>query len=66
VQAAVAALPPKYRIAVLLRYFDDLSYEEMASALSCSIGTVASRLNRAHRLLATRLAPLRATLDGGD
>lgn len=66
VQAAIAALPPKYRIAVLLRYFDDLSYEEMASALSCSIGTVASRLNRAHRLLATRLAPLRATLDGGD
>jgi RNA polymerase sigma-70 factor, ECF subfamily len=33
VRAAVASLPPKFRIAVLLRYFDDLSYEEMAKAL---------------------------------
>jgi RNA polymerase sigma-70 factor, ECF subfamily len=55
VRAAVAGLPPKFRIAVLLRYFDDLSYEEMAKALSCSMGTVASRLNRGHKLLAERL-----------
>lgn len=43
VRAAVAALPPKFRIAVLLRYFEDRSYEEMAKALHCSMGTVASR-----------------------
>ena len=55
VRAAVAALPPKFRIAVLLRYFDDLSYEQMAKALSCSMGTVASRLSRGHKLLAVRL-----------
>jgi RNA polymerase sigma-70 factor (ECF subfamily) len=55
VRAAVAALPPKFRIAVLLRYFDDLSYEQMAKALSCSMGTVASRLSRGHKLLAERL-----------
>jgi len=55
VQAAVAALPPKFRIAVLLRYFEDLSYEEMARALHCSMGTVASRLSRGHKLLAERL-----------
>jgi RNA polymerase sigma-70 factor, ECF subfamily len=55
VRAAVASLPPKFRIAVLLRYFDDLSYEEMAKALRCSMGTVASRLNRGHKLLAERL-----------
>jgi RNA polymerase sigma-70 factor (ECF subfamily) len=55
VRAAVASLPPKFRIAVLLRYFDDLSYEEMAKALSCSMGTVASRLNRGHKMLAERL-----------
>jgi RNA polymerase sigma-70 factor (ECF subfamily) len=59
VQAAVAALPEKFRIAVLLRYFEDFSYEQMAEALDCSMGTVASRLNRGHRLLAERLKELR-------
>jgi RNA polymerase sigma-70 factor (ECF subfamily) len=55
VRAAVASLPPKFRIAVLLRYFDDLSYDEMAKALRCSAGTVASRLSRGHKMLAERL-----------
>jgi RNA polymerase sigma-70 factor (ECF subfamily) len=55
VRAAVSALPPKFRIAVLLRYFDDLSYEQMAQALHCSVGTVASRLSRGHKILAERL-----------
>jgi RNA polymerase sigma-70 factor, ECF subfamily len=55
VRAAVAALPPKFRIAVLLRYFDDLSYEQMSKALHCSMGTVASRLSRGHKILAERL-----------
>jgi RNA polymerase sigma-70 factor (ECF subfamily) len=55
VRAAVSALPPKFRMAVLLRYFDDLSYEQMAKVLRCSMGTVASRLNRGHKLLAEYL-----------
>ncbi len=55
VRAAVSTLPAKFRIAVLLRYFEDLSYEEMAKALGCSMGTVASRLSRGHRILAERL-----------
>jgi RNA polymerase sigma-70 factor, ECF subfamily len=59
VQRAVATLPPKLRAAILLRYFDDLSYSDMANALNCSIGTVASRLSRGHRLLAKKLAPVR-------
>jgi len=59
VRAAVSALPPKFRIAVLLRYFEDLSYEQMASALNCSMGTVASRLSRGHRMLAERLKGLK-------
>jgi RNA polymerase sigma-70 factor (ECF subfamily) len=59
VQLAVSSLPPKFRIAILLRYFEDLSYEEMAKALNCSMGTVASRLSRGHRLLAAKLAPLK-------
>jgi len=55
VRAAVSALPPKFRIALLLRYFDDLSYEQMADALGCSPGTVASRLSRGHKMLAEQL-----------
>lgn len=58
VRAAVSALPPKFRIAVLLRYFEGLSYEQMAKALHCSMGTVASRLSRGHKMLAERLQGL--------
>ena len=59
VQQAIATLPAKLRAAILLRYFDELSYTDMAHALNCSIGTVASRLSRGHRLLAKKLAPIR-------
>jgi RNA polymerase sigma-70 factor, ECF subfamily len=62
VQAAISQLKPKFRIAILLKYFDDLSYEEMAVALQISKGTVASRLNRGHRMLAQKLAHLRSAL----
>jgi RNA polymerase sigma-70 factor (ECF subfamily) len=62
VQDAIAQLPPKLRIAILLRYIDDLEYTDIAAALHCSIGTVSSRLSRAHRALAERLAPLRAAV----
>src|SRR5260370_42561388 len=55
VRAAVASLPPKFRIAVLLRYLDDLSYGEMAKALRCSMGTVASRLSRGQKMRPERL-----------
>jgi len=55
VRAAVSALPAKFRIVVLLRYFDALSYEQMAEVLHCSMGTVASRLSRGHKILAERL-----------
>ena len=60
VQEAIATLPGKLRAAILLRYFEDLSYADMAAALNCSIGTVASRLSRGHRLLAKKLAPMRS------
>ena len=63
VQSAVSALPPKFRLAILLRYFEDLSYEEMAKALNCSMGTVASRLSRGHRMLAGTLGPVRHWLN---
>ncbi len=56
VGAAVRKLSPKLRMVVLLRYFDDLSYDEIAEALDLTHGTVASRLNRAHAFLARELA----------
>ena len=61
VAAALGRLSPKLRIAVLLRYFDDLSYDEIARALDTTAGTVASRLNRAHAILARELQHLAPT-----
>jgi RNA polymerase sigma-70 factor (ECF subfamily) len=48
VRAALATLRPKLRIALVLRYVEDLSYEEIGEVLGTSTGTVASRLSRAH------------------
>jgi RNA polymerase sigma-70 factor, ECF subfamily len=59
VLAALAQLKPKLRMAIVLKYFEDMSYEQMAEALGCSMGTVASRLNRGHKELARRLAHLK-------
>ena len=64
VQQVVAKLPPELRIVVILRYTEQLSYDEIAEILGCPQGTVASRLNRAHKLLERRLAGLRNTLGG--
>jgi len=66
VREAIASLKPKLRIAILLKYFEELSYEEIAVVLNCSKGTVASRLNRGHRILAQRLGHLRANVLSGD
>jgi RNA polymerase sigma-70 factor, ECF subfamily len=59
VQHVVAQLPEEQRIVVVLRYTDGLSYEEIADVLGCRRGTVASRLNRAHKALERRLSRLR-------
>ena len=59
VQNAIGELKPKFRLPVLLKYVEGLSYEEIAAVLECSTGTVASRLNRAHKMLAKRLGHLR-------
>jgi RNA polymerase sigma-70 factor, ECF subfamily len=62
VQSEIARLKPKFRIAVVLKYSEGLSYNEIADVLGCSIGTVSSRLNRAHKMLADRLGHLRNAL----
>jgi RNA polymerase sigma-70 factor, ECF subfamily len=58
VQAAIGELKPKFRLPILLKYIEGLSYEEIATVMGCSKGTVASRLNRGHSQLAKRLAHL--------
>jgi RNA polymerase sigma-70 factor (ECF subfamily) len=59
VQEIVGRLPPEQRIVVVLRYTEGLRYENIAEILGCSAGTVASRLNRAHKILQRRLSHLR-------
>ncbi|MBM3797574.1 MAG: sigma-70 family RNA polymerase sigma factor [Acidobacteria bacterium] len=58
VREQVARLPEELRMTVVLRYTEGLSYDEIATILACPPGTVASRLNRAHRELAKHLAYL--------
>ncbi len=48
---AVGRLPEKYRITVILFYFQDMDLEHTANVLGIPIGTVKSRLNKARRLL---------------
>lgn len=60
VQAAIASLPDHYRQAVVLCDLCELSYEQAASRLDCAVGTIRSRLNRAHAILAEKLRPLRS------
>jgi len=57
VQAALDRLSPKLRAIAVLRYVEGLSYEQLAEVLGCSMGTIKSRLNRAHGALARELDP---------
>ena len=56
--AGLKTLPEKYRIAVILKDVDGLSYEEIAEVMECEIGTVKSRLSRARAMLRKVLEPL--------
>jgi RNA polymerase sigma-70 factor (ECF subfamily) len=49
--AAVLALPERYRVPVVLRHVDDLSYDELASVLDRPVGTVKAQVHRGLALL---------------
>jgi RNA polymerase sigma-70 factor (ECF subfamily) len=53
--ALIDHLPPHYRIVVILRHQQDLSYEEIAEALHLPLGTVKARIHRARALLKARI-----------
>jgi RNA polymerase sigma-70 factor (sigma-E family) len=56
--AALAALPPRQRAVLVLRYFLDLPEAEVAAALDCSLGTVKSTASRGLARLERSLRPL--------
>ena len=66
VRGAIAELSPKLRLPILLKYIEGLSYDEIAETLGCSIGTVSSRLNRGHKMLARKLSHLRSEIVAGE
>jgi len=49
--AGIAALPEHYRIMLVLRHQEDMSYEEIANSLSIPLGTVKARIHRAREML---------------
>lgn len=58
VNAAMEALPEELRMAITLREIEGLSYEEIAMALDCPIGTVRSRIFRAREAISARIKPM--------
>ena len=61
VNEAMEGLPEDLRTAIQLREIEGLSYEEIAEAMNCPIGTVRSRIFRAREAIATKLRPLLGT-----
>jgi RNA polymerase sigma-70 factor, ECF subfamily len=61
VRQAILTLPPDYREVVALCDLEELSYDQAAAILSCTTGTVASRLHRGRALLAEKLRKSRAS-----
>ena len=55
---AIATVPEKYRLALVLRDIEGLSYEEISDVLGVPGGTVRSRINRARSMLKRKLQPL--------
>lgn len=58
VNAAMDALPEELRMAITLREIEGMSYEEIAAALECPIGTVRSRIFRAREAISGRIKPM--------
>jgi RNA polymerase sigma-70 factor (ECF subfamily) len=58
IKEAIEKLPEEMRIAITLREFEGMSYEEIAEAMDCPIGTVRSRIFRAREAIDEKLLPL--------
>ncbi len=60
VREAVETLPEKQKATLILAYYQQLSYQEVAEVLGCSVGTVKTQMSRALGTLARRLPDLSA------
>ncbi len=58
VMTTIDQLPPDLRTAITLREFEGLSYEDIATAMDCPVGTVRSRIFRARAAIDEKLGPL--------
>lgn len=58
VNAAMEALPEELRQAIVLREIEGMSYEDIAEAMDCPIGTVRSRIFRAREAISTKVKPM--------
>ena len=63
IQEHLSHLPAKYRIVLILRHLQDMTYEEMAEILTMPIGTIKTHLFRARNLLKERLQSLHRDSD---
>jgi len=64
VRKMLATLPPDYRLPVVLRYWNELSYEEIAEATHSTVSAVKSKLFRARAMLANQVGQLQAVPHG--
>ena len=64
INAALEALPEELRQAVTLREIEGLSYEEIAQAMNCPIGTVRSRIFRAREAISQKVKPMLESQSG--
>ena len=66
IQDAIDELPEELRVAIVLRELEGLSYEEIAGAMECPIGTVRSRIFRARDAIEKRIRPLLDETNTGE
>lgn len=58
IETAIEKLPEDMKMAIMLREFEGLSYEEISQAMECPVGTVRSRIFRAREAIDEKLSPL--------
>ena len=58
IKSAIEKLPEEMKVAIMLREFEGMSYEDIAQTMECPVGTVRSRIFRAREAIDEKLSPL--------
>ncbi|MDI6807930.1 MAG: sigma-70 family RNA polymerase sigma factor [Candidatus Eisenbacteria bacterium] len=64
-ESLIESLPVKYKTLLVLRYKEELSYQEMAEVMGIPMGTIKARLHRGHRILRRKLETKKARAGTG-